>query len=103
MMNLLEYTELWQAHGLAWIAMAVSLGLLAGFLAGLVHFWSLNIVMRRLVAGDMSAVALQLLRFAALGTALYGLASIGALVLISAAFGILLARSRVLSKIGPVS
>jgi F1F0 ATPase subunit 2 len=80
--------------------MAVSLGLLAGLVAGQVHFWSLNIVTRRLVAGDMSAVVLQLLRFVVLGTALYGLASIGALVLISAAFGILLARSRVLSKIG---
>jgi len=68
-------------------------GLLAGMVLGALHFKSLRLVSDRLAQGDMTAIALQLGRFAVLGVALFGLAKLGAVPLLAATAGILVARS----------
>jgi hypothetical protein len=80
-----------------WIAAALA-ALAIGYGAGIVHFRTLKSVARRFVAGDLTAVALQIARLAALGLLLYLFARLGAHVLIAGAAGILLARRRVLSR-----
>jgi hypothetical protein len=59
------------------------------------HFKTLRLVSDRLLQGDMSAVALQLGRFAVLGMALFGLTKLGAVPLLAAAAGLIFARGRV--------
>ena len=73
--------------------------LAAGYLAGLVHFSTLETVARRIVGGQLSAVALQIGRLAALGLFLFLLARLGAAELLAGGAGILLARSRVLARV----
>jgi hypothetical protein len=62
---------------------------------GVLHFKTLRLVSDRLLQGDMSAVALQLGRFAVLGMALFGLTKLGAVPLLAAAAGLIFARGRV--------
>lgn len=82
----------------AWFALGLA-GLVAGFVAGLLHFRSLQAVARRFVAGDWTAAILQIARLALLGVLLYLFARMGAQVLLAGAAGILLARRRVLSQV----
>lgn len=70
----------------------------AGLGAGFLHFHTLAAVTRRMVRGDLSAVALQLGRLAALGIFLWLLARLGAPYLLAGAAGVLVARSRVLAR-----
>ena len=81
----------------AWFVSAF-LGLAAGYVAGLVHFRTLKGVARRLAAGELSAVFLQLGRLAMLGGVLFLLALWGAQVLLPGAAGVFLARRRVLAR-----
>lgn len=81
----------------AWIVSAF-VGLAIGYVAGLAHFRTLKGVARRLAAGEMSAVFLQLGRLALLGGLLFLLALWGAQVLLPGAAGVLLARRRVLAQ-----
>lgn len=82
---------------IAGLAAALVLGLIAGFVLGVLHFKTLRLVSDRLVQGDMCAVALQLGRFALLGLALFGLAKLGAVPLLAATAGLLVARGRVVN------
>lgn len=81
----------------AWFALALG-GLIAGYGAGLLHFRSLQAVVRRFVKGDWTAALLQVGRFALLGILLFLFAGLGAQVLLAGAAGILLARRRVLAQ-----
>jgi hypothetical protein len=75
------------------------LGAGGGYFAGLVHFKSLKSVADRLVAGDMTAVALQFLRFAALSAALLSMVVLGgAIALLAATAGLMLAKWGVLAS-----
>lgn len=85
------------ASPILWVTSALA-ALGVGYIAGLLHFHSLRIVARRLTAGDWSAVFLQLGRIMALGGLLWFFALGGAHLLLAAAGGILLARSRVLAR-----
>lgn len=96
MTSLIEQTVFLQTQ-LTWLATGMA-GLLVGFIAGLFYFRSLNIVARRLINGDLTAVGLQAVRFAALGLVLYGLTRFGAVALLAALAGIVLARSHVLAQ-----
>lgn len=96
MTSLIEQTVFLQTP-MAWLATGLA-GLLVGFIAGLFYFRSLNIVARRLINGDLTAVGLQALRFAALGLVLYGLTRFGAVALLAALAGIVFARSSVLAQ-----
>ncbi|GAB4363745.1 MAG: hypothetical protein Kow0026_28430 [Oricola sp.] len=82
----------------AWFALGFA-GLGIGFGAGLLHFRSLRAVARRFVAGDWTAVLLQVARLALLAALLYLLARLGAQVLVAGAAGIVLARRRVLLQL----
>jgi len=82
-----------------WLMAAIA-GLMIGVFAGAFHFWSLRIVTRRFVDGDLFAVALQVLRFGALGLVLFALSLAGAIPLIAATAGIVLARSYLLGRLG---
>lgn len=75
--------------------------LAAGYGAGLLHFRTLETVAERFIRGQLSAVALQLLRLAVLALFLWLVARLGALALIAATAGIVLARSRVLARAEP--
>jgi hypothetical protein len=70
-----------------------------GYIAGTLHFRSLGGVARRIVTGDVTAVALQIGRLAGLTAVLLCLALFGASTLIAGAAGILLARARVLARL----
>lgn len=74
-------------------------GLFAGFLAGLFHFKSLKVVVRRMMKGDW-AIALQIFRFAALGGVLWGLALMGGYVVVAGLVGIMLARVLIVTEKG---
>ncbi|MGA7803173.1 ATP synthase subunit I [Bradyrhizobium sp.] len=76
----------------AWLA--------TGVLLGLLHFHSLRMNVRCLIAGEMLAsLSLQLLRFAVTAAGLTLIArELGALPLIEAAIGLLIARSAVLRR-----
>ena len=94
-------TTLQSAFPGGWVLALPALGL--GYLAGLLHFRSLALVADRLVAGDLTAVALQCGRLAALGGFLWLLVLLGAVPLVAATAGLLLARSRVLAGARGVS
>jgi hypothetical protein len=79
----------------AGLAAGLVIGLAAGFMLGLVHFRTLRLVSDRLVQGDITAIALQLGRFVVLAVALFGLAKLGAVPLLAAMAGIIVARGRV--------
>lgn len=71
----------------------------AGLLLGAVHFYSLGRVVDMLVQGPIGlGLLLQLLRFAVLGAGLYGIAQLGAVPLVCAGGGVILARSLVLRQ-----
>ncbi|WP_347311803.1 N-ATPase subunit AtpR [Defluviimonas sp. SAOS-178_SWC] len=81
----------------AWLVLPlVAFGI--GYIAGAVHFRALEGIARRIVAGDLRAIALQVGRMVLLGAMLAVLALIGAPTLIAGAAGVLLARARVLSR-----
>ncbi len=82
----------------AWLVLLLA-ALGTGFGVGIFHFRSLEGVARRIVAGDQTAVALQLGRLAVLGAVLALLAMIGAPTLIAGAAGVLVARALVLSRV----
>jgi hypothetical protein len=84
--------------GLAISAAYAVLAALAGTLVGWLHFRSLRAVTERLVAGRLSAVALQLTRFAALALFLYVCARFGAVPLLAAAAGVMAGRAIVLRR-----
>ncbi|SEQ59808.1 ATP synthase subunit I [Thalassovita taeanensis] len=81
----------------AWVVLALA-ALPVGYLAGVVHFRTLDVVAHRLVSGDMTAVFLQVARLAVLGGLLWVFAMFGASALIAGAGGVLLARGRVLAR-----
>ena len=74
-------------------------GLTVGFLAGLFHFKSLKVVVRRMMKGDW-AIALQIFRFGTLGAVLWGLALMGGYVVVAGLVGIMLARVLIVTKKG---
>jgi hypothetical protein len=80
------------------LAVQALLALIAGCVAGLLHFRSLARVAEGLFAGRFSAVGLQVARLAALGVFLWVCAIAGAAVLIGAAAGVLLGRARALRE-----
>ncbi len=88
------------AHGLATWRLLPLVAFVGCYPVGLVFFGSLRRVAEGLIAGRMSAVALQLGRFAALGLVLWGLALLGPLSLIAGTAGALVAQRRVLAKSG---
>ncbi len=73
---------------------------LAGYAGGVAHVRSLRRVTALLLEGRLSAVALQLARFAALGAFLFICALAGPPVLICGAAGILVGRARTLRREG---
>ncbi len=77
------------------LAAGLALGLVVGFLLGVLHFRTLRLVSVRLLRGDFSAIALQVVRFAVLAATLFALAKLGAAPLLSAMVGVLVARGRV--------
>lgn len=81
----------------AWIA-SIPVALFLGYAAGLVHFRSLRAVARRLAAGEVSAVALQLGRLVVLGGLLFVMALFGAQALLAGAAGVIAARRRILAQ-----
>lgn len=81
---------------LATQAVIAIIAALVGFLAGCLHFWSLRLVTDRLVAGQMSAVALQMARLAGLALFLYICTRFGAWALLGAGVGVLGGRAVVL-------
>ena len=81
----------------AWLIVA-GLGFGLGFVVGVLHFRSLEFVVQGLVAGRLSAVALQIARLAALGLVLWLLARLGALALIAGTVGLLVAKARVVGR-----
>ena len=82
-----------------WFLTALA-GFAGGYGAGLVHFRLLRTVADRLLHGDWTAAAVQMLRLAALAAVL-GLATLaGAQALIAATAGIVVARNRVLAQSG---
>jgi N-ATPase, AtpR subunit len=87
------------AHSPAiWVA-AHLLALAGGYFAGIIHFRSLRIVTRRLMAGDWTAVVLQFARLVGLGAMLWLFAQWDAYALLAAAAGIVMGRGRVLSRV----
>ena len=74
-------------------------GLAVGSLLGLAHFGMLWWNVGFFASGGLpKAFALQLLRFGVLAAVLYGVAQFGALALLCAALGILIARSIILRR-----
>ena len=78
---------------------AAIFGLVVGFLLGLFHFRSLKVVVARMAGGNWP-IALQILRFGILAAVFWGLALMGAHVLIAGLVGIMLARALVLGRRG---
>lgn len=72
---------------------------IAGFALGWLHFTSLSRVTHLLLAGRMSAVALQLARFALLAGFLFLCAQAGPAALVAGAAGVLAARIWVLRRL----
>jgi hypothetical protein len=70
-----------------------------GYLAGIVHFKTLKTVTDRFLDGDITAVAFQAVRFVVLSGALF-IAVIwgGAIALLAATVGLMLAKFRVLAS-----
>ncbi|WP_323772332.1 hypothetical protein [Antarctobacter sp.] len=83
---------------LATSAVIAVLAALAGLLVGLLHFWSLRLVADRLVAGQMSAVVLQMARLVGLALFLYLCTWFGALALLGAGVGVMCGRAVVLRR-----
>tara|TARA_R110002074_G_scaffold124886_2_gene261554 strand:+ start:2198 stop:2500 length:303 start_codon:yes stop_codon:yes gene_type:complete len=95
---MMENVMQWLAELSAFQASLMLAALAAGYGWGIVHFRSLRIVADLLVAGNMRAIALQIARLAVLLGLFLVMSQAGALVLISGAIGLILARARVLSK-----
>lgn len=75
------------------------IGLVAGFLIGLLHFATLRWTLHLFSGGSLAeAFLLQFLRLGLLGGALYLLAVLGAMALLSGMLAILLARSVILRR-----
>ncbi|WP_092464960.1 ATP synthase subunit I [Donghicola eburneus] len=86
------------------LTMFIAFGGLAGFILGLAHFLSLSRVVQMLVGGPVGlGLVLQLVRFAVLGGALYGIAQLGPLPLLAALAGVILARVLVLRRSRPTN
>lgn len=81
-------------------ALQALLGLSLGLALGWVHFTSLHKVTRLYLSGGPipHAIALQLLRLAAVGAGLVFLALVGAPALLAGALGLLIARGIVLRR-----
>lgn len=78
-------------------------GILAGCALGTVHFLTLSWNVNKFASGQvLVAMLMQLVRFAGLGLALYGLARWGVLPLVSATAGLALVRWWVLRYTGTV-
>ncbi len=78
----------------------IATGLCVGFLTGSLHFTSLYLNVRLLVAGSPGrAVALQLLRMAGVAILFFALARLGPWALLSGAAGLLLARFAILQRV----
>lgn len=76
-----------------------AIGLFAGLLLGLLHFATLQWTLHVFTGGSLPrALLLQLARLGLLGSALYLLATLGAMALLSGMLGILLARSVILRR-----
>lgn len=81
-------------------ALQALIGLAVGMPLGFFHFGTLWWNARALVAGSAArAIGFHVLRFAVLAVILYALAKVGAMALLTAAIGILVARSLVLRRI----
>lgn len=76
------------------------LAALAGLGLGWAHFASLQHIARMITAGRISAVGLQVARFAVLAGALWLFAQGGAVVLLAGAAGILTGRAIVMRRAG---
>ena len=82
----------------------VLLGAGCGMLLGFAHFGSLWWNTRLYTGGSgIRALAMQVLRLILLAGVLTGLAHLGALPLLAAALGLLVARSLILRRLGRVS
>ncbi|MFT4065942.1 ATP synthase subunit I [Paraburkholderia sp.] len=82
------------------LGIQIAIGLLAGVLAGLIHFAGLHWNVRLLTAGRPGrALALQLARLGALAAVFVGLARLGPWALLCGAAGLLLARQVVLQRV----
>lgn len=82
-----------------WTMAELAAALVAGVALGLVHFGTLHRVSEDYLGGRAGrALALQLLRMAAMIGALYGLARLGALELLAGALGVLIARILVMRR-----
>jgi hypothetical protein len=86
--------------GLALSAGGGMLAALAGVVLGWIHFRSLHTVAERLLEGRLSAVALQLIRFAVLAAFLFICARLGSVPLLAAAAGVMAGRTIVLRRAG---
>jgi hypothetical protein len=88
------------AHDIATWRLLPVLAFAVCYPIGLAFFGSLRWVANGLIAGRMSAAALQLARFVALGLVLWGLVLLGPLCLIAGTAGALVAQRRVIAKLG---
>jgi len=82
---------------IGWALTAV-IAALAGYAVGWLHFRSLQGVAERMIAGDLTAVALQLARLAGVATFLYLCSRWGAQALLPAAAGLFVGRANVLAQ-----
>lgn len=80
---------------------AIAVGVVVGFGLGMVYFGSLWWNVQAWVGGDMVRAAVtQILRFALVAVAFFGLAKLGAAALLCGALGLLAARALVLRRFG---
>jgi len=78
----------------------IATGLCVGFLAGSLHFTSLHLNVRLIIAGSpRRALALQLLRMAGVAVLFFVLAKLGPWPLLCGAAGLLLARFAILRRV----
>jgi len=96
-MSGLNIPQLW-ALASDWIGPALVAAVI-GYCVGLVHFRTLETVVRRMLSGDLSAVLIQLARLAAIGVVFWFLARTGPLALLAGSAGVLLARAQVLAGV----
>jgi F1F0 ATPase subunit 2 len=79
--------------------LGAAVGVAAGFLYFAALRWNVGFIER---GAAPRAALLALARFAALAAVLAGLAKLGALALLAGAAGLLVARGRVLRRLGPL-
>lgn len=86
-------------------AVGAAIGFVVGMILGVVHFGALWWNTRLYTEGGSTALALalQLGRFVVLAVVLAGIALLGALPLLTAALGLLLARRLVVRRLGKIT